>query len=215
MSFKKLFRKNTLSYKQGDKFFTYNDNEQVKFPEIKNITTKTTAKFENSVYLQRELAVELELSQGGLRLSANTKDIEQFKLLRELVDEIKKFNNIQNSETPLNLESKPNRWNYLWVIAILFGINGLSEMFFHLSFLSHTQPFEAISLLLGMMLGIWIVTSPIYFLIYKRNERKVEQENDFLAGKASSVRDIDFTNIILVGLVGVLIYMLYIKFLVK
>ncbi len=211
MNFKNLFTKNTLKYKRGDKFFAYNDDERVAFSEIKNISSKTTAEFKNSVYLQRESVVELEFSDGGLRLSATTKNIEQFKLLGELVDDIKRFKNIQTSEVPLNLESKQSRWKYLWGIAILFGINGLSEILFNVSLLRHTQPFETISLLSGMMLGIWIMTAPIYFLVHKLNERNLQQENDFLAGRESSVKDIDFTSFLLVVLVGILVYMLYTK----
>ena len=211
MNFKNLFTKSTLKYKRGDKFFAYNDDERVAFSEIKNISSKTTAEFKNSVYLQRELVVELEFSDGGLRLSATTKNIEQFKLLGELVDDIKRFKNIQTSEVPLNLESKQSRWKYLWGIAILFGINGLSEILFNVSLLRHTQPFETISLLSGMMLGIWIMTAPIYFLVHKLNERNLQQENDFLAGRESSVKDIDFTSFLLVVLVGILVYMLYTK----
>jgi len=212
MSFKNLFTKNTLQYKRGDKFFTYNDDERVAFSEIKNISSKTTAEFKNSVYLQRELVVELEFSEGGLRLNATTKNIEQFKLLGDLVDDIKRFKTIQEPDIPLNLEPKPNRWKYLWSAVILFGINGLSEMLFNISLLSHTQPFESISLLFGMMLGIWIITAPIYFLLHKHNERKVQRENDFLAGRESSVKDIDYTSFLLVILVGILVYMLYTEF---
>ena len=211
MNFKNLFTKNTLKYKRGDKFFAYNDDERVAFSEIKNISSKPIAKYKNSVYIQRELVVELEFSDGGLRLSATTKNIEQFKLLGELVDDIKRFKNIQTSEVPLNLESKQSRWKYLWGIAILFGINGLSEILFNVSLLRHTQPFETISLLSGMMLGIWIMTAPIYFLVHKLNERNLQQENDFLAGRESSVKDIDFTSFLLVVLVGILVYMLYTK----
>ena len=212
MHFKNLFTKKTLQYKRGDKFFTYNDDdERVEFSEIKNISSKTTAEYKNSVYLQRELVVELEFSEGGLRLNANTKNIEQFKLLGDLADDIKRFKTIHEPDIPLNLELKSNRWKYLWGKAILFGINGLSEMLFNVSLLSRTQPFEAISLLSGMMLGIWIMTAPIYFLLHKRNERKVQRENDFLAGRESSIKDIDYTSFLLVVLVGILVYMLYTK----
>jgi len=214
MRFKNLFTKSTLKYIRGDKFFTYNDDERIEFSEIKNISSKTTAEYKNSVYLQRELVVELEFSEGGLRLNANTKNIEQFKLLGELVDDIKRFLFVAPQErwNEGNLEQKPNRWKYLWGVVIFFGINGLSEILFNVSFFKHTQPFEVISLLAGMMLGIWIMTAPIYFLLHKLNERKVQRENDFLAGRGSSVKDIDFTSFLLVILVGILVYMLYTEF---
>ena len=196
-----------LEYKRGKKFFVY-DGKKILFGEIVDISKKVSTSFTNSVYEKRELVVTLSFEKNSLNLRADTVNLEQFKLLTELLEDINKFKNIQSVGTPLKVEKDSKIENYLWGIVILFGINGLSEILFKTSFLKHTEPFESISLLAGLMLGIWIIVTPMYFLVDKLNGRKFQREDNLIAGEPSSVKDFDFSNLLLVLLVLGLVYLL-------
>jgi hypothetical protein len=78
-----------------------------------------------------------------------------------------------------------------------------------MSLLRHTQFFEIISGISGILLGVMIVTTPMMLLVSKLNMRKFQREDDFLAGRESSVKNIDFSNVLLVILVAGLLYLIY------
>ena len=196
-----------LEYKRGEKFFVY-DGQKILFCEIIDTSKKLSTSFTNSVYEKRELVVTLSFEKNGLNLRADTVNLEQFKLLTELLEDVNKFKNIQSVAIPLKVEKDSKIENYLWGIVILFGINGLSETLFQTSLLKHTEPFETISLFAGLMLGIWIVVTPLYFLVDKFNGQKLQREDDFIAGEPSSVKDFNFSNLLLVLLVFGLVYLL-------
>lgn len=201
-----FFKKDELEYTRGKKFFIYND-KVVNFDDIKEIDSKTTTETKNSVYIKRELVVKLYFQTGGLLLRVNTQKLERYKLLSELVEDIKKYKGIASAGIPYPLPSKKESkyWLYIKILFVLFGINGLSEIWFNTSLLRHVDFFAVISGISAILLSVMIVTTPIIFLANKLNMRKFQREDDFLAGRESRVKDIDFSNLLLVGLVGTLI----------
>jgi len=209
MNFKKLFKKDSIAYKRGDKFFIYNDDEKIYFSELEDISTKTTINTEKNVYLTREFTVELAFKDGGLLLKAETNKIEQYKLLSELADDIERFKGIAPKGIYLPEKSTSSKYNYLWLLLLPFALNGMSEMFFDTSIFKDNSIISGISMLSGMMLSIWIVTAPMYWFVHKINMRKLQREDDFVQGRESSVKDIDFTNFILLLLMSGLIYLIY------
>ncbi len=74
-------------------------------------------------------------------------------------------------------------WKYFYIITTVFGINGLAEIWFKTSLFRHTEPIATLSLIAGILLGVVIITSPMYWLVHKLNVRKVQKESDFLAGR--------------------------------
>ena len=205
-----IFTKDELKYTIGKKFFTYN-GEVVNFDDIKEIDSKITTEIKNSVYIKRELVVKIYFQRGGLFLRADTKELERYKLLSELVDGIQKYKGIAPAgiSYPPSSKKRSKFWLYLKVLFVLFGINGLSEIWFDTSLLRYIDFFAVISGISGILLGVMIITTPMYFLAHKLNMRKFQREDDLLAGRESSVKEIDFTNILIVILVAVLGYLIY------
>ena len=205
-----IFTKNELKYIRREKFFTYN-GDVINFDDIKEIDPKTTTEMKNSVYIKRELVVKLYFQTGGLLLRTDTQKIERYKLLSELVDDIQKYKDIAPAGIPYPPSSKKesNLWLYFKVLFVLCGINGLSEIWFNTSLLRHIDFFVVISGISGILLGVIIITTPMVFLANMINMRKFQREDDFLAGRESSVKEIDFTNVFLVVLVAVLGYLIY------
>ena len=205
-----IFTKDELEYTRGKKFFTYN-GEVVNFDDIKEIDPKITKEMKNSAYIKRELVVKLYFQTGGLLLRADTQKLERYKLLSELADDIKKYKDIAPDGIPYSIfPKKESKYLYYFkVLFVLFGINGLSEIWFKTSILRDVEFFAVISGISGILLGVMIVTTPMIFLVNKLNMRKFQREDDFLAGRESSVKDIDFSNFLLVALVAVLAYLLY------
>ncbi len=205
-----VFAKNELEYTKGKKFFTYN-GEVVNFDGIKEIDSKTTKEMKNSTYIKRELVVKLYFQTGGLLLKADTQKLGQYKLLSELAEDIKKYKDIAPDGIPYALLSKKeSKYSYYFkILYILFGLNGLSEMWFNTSLLKHVEFFAVISGISGIFLGVMLVTTPMIFLVNKLNMRKFQREDDFLEGRESSAKDIDFTNLLIVILVAILAYLIY------
>lgn len=208
-----IFTKDELEYTRGEKFFTYN-GEVINFDDIREIDSTTTTEMKNSVYIKRELVVKLYFEKGGLHLKSDTKELERYKLLSELVDNMQKYKGIAPAGIPYLPSSKKESkfWLYFKVLFVLFGINGLSEIWFDTSLLRHIDFFAVISGISGILLGVMIITTPMVFLAHKLNMRKFQREDDFLAGRESSVKEIDFTNVFLVVLVAVLGYLIYITY---
>ncbi len=205
-----ILTKDELAYTRGKKFFNYN-GEVVNFDDIKEIDPKTIKEMMNSAYIKRELVVKLYFQTGGLLLRADTKKIERYKLLSELADDIKKYKGIAPDGIFYSIfPKKESKYLYYFkVLFVLFGINGLSEIWFNTSLLRDVDFFAVISGISGILLGVMIVTTPMVFLANKLNIRKFQREDDFLAGRESSVKDIDFTNLILMILVSMLAYLIY------
>lgn len=207
-----IFTKDELKYTRGKKFFTYN-GEVINFDVIKEIDSKTTIETKNSVYIKRELVVKFYFEKGGLHLKSDTKELERYKLLSELLDDIQKYKGIAPAGIPYLPSSKERSkfWLYFKVLFVLLGINGLSEIWFDTSFLRYIDFFAVISGISGILLGVMIITTPMVFLANMINMRKLQREDDFLAGRESSVKEIDLTNVLIVILVIGLVYLIYIQ----
>jgi len=207
-----FFTKDELKYNKGEKFFTYN-GKMINFDEIQEIDSKITKEMKNSVYIKRELVVKFSFQTGGLLLRADTQKLERYKLLSKLVDEIQIYKGIASQELssamPLKKESK--YLYYFWIPFILFGLNGLSEIWFSNSLLSDVKFFAVISGISAILLGVIIITTPMIFFANKLNMRKFQREEDFLSGRESSVKDIEYSNFLLVILVVALAYIIYIE----
>jgi hypothetical protein len=205
-----FFTKHNLEYTRGKQFFTYND-EVVHFKDIKEIDSKTTTEVKNSVYTQREMGVNLYFATGGLRMTATTKELDKYKLLGDLASDIERYKGVAPAGVPYEAFSKKESkyWLYFKVVFVLFGINGLSEIFFDMSLLRHAQFFKILSGISGILLGVMIVTTPMVLLVSKLNMRKFQREDDYLAGRESSVKDFNFSNVLLVILVAGLVYLIY------
>jgi len=205
-----FFTKGELEYNKGEKFFIYN-GKIINFDEIQEIDSKVTKEMQNSVYIKRELVVKLYLQTGVVELRSDTKTLERYRLLRELAKEIQIYKGAASQEislrTPLKKESK--YLYYFWIPFILFGLNGLSEIWFGSSLLSNVQFFAVISAISGILLGVIIITTPMIFFANKLNMRKFQREEDFLAGRESSVKDIEYSNFLVVILVALLVYLVY------
>lgn len=93
-------------------------------------------------------------------------------------------------------------YKYFMIFFIPFGLNGLSELFFDTSLLSHTEPFKSLSFIAGLFLWVTIILTPFYIFVDKMNARKVQRQKDTLAGRKSSVKDFDFSNVLLIVLVA-------------
>jgi len=103
---------------------------------------------------------------------------------------------------------------YAMILFIPFGLNGLSEFFFDSSLLRNIFPFDILSFIAGLYLWIIIILSPFYYFVDWQNGRKKQMQDDALAGRKSSVKPIDFSNLVLIALViglCVIIYKTYIK----
>ena len=126
------------------------------------------------------------------------------KLAQESVEYITPFETMHKK-----LLFKMKMHKYFMVLFIPFGLNGFSQLWFQTSFFHHTEPIRTLSLIAGMLLSLWIITAPLKMLIAKLNERKLQRESDFLAGKKSSVKEFDFNNLMLALLVSLLIFMIW------
>jgi len=202
-------------YDEGTSYFVYGDR-RINFEEIDEIVPNNTKRYMNGVYQHREKTTYLKIKDEKITLTAKTSDLEKYKQLTKLTNAIIMFtgksidfNAIE--ENIKQLELKLKLWKYFLIIVIPFGINGLSEIWFNTSLFRHTEPIHTLSLISGMLLGIWIIVTPFGYVAEIINERKLQREEDFLAGRESSVKDINinFENIIIVALVAGLIYLIY------
>jgi len=126
------------------------------------------------------------------------------RLAQEVVKYLTPFEVMQKK-----LLFKMKMYKYFTILFIPFGLNGFSQLWFQTSFFHHTEPIRTLSDIAGMLLSLWIIIAPVKMLIVKLNERKLQRESDFLAGRESSVKNFDFSNLMLVLLVCLLIFMIW------
>jgi len=103
---------------------------------------------------------------------------------------------------------------YFKILFVIFGINGMSELWLKTSFFSHTQMIEIPSLIAGMLLSLWIFLSPMHWLVSKLNSKRMRREAAELRGEDVGGREYrtDYSNLLLFVLViglGIFIYKSY------
>lgn len=61
---------------------------------------------------------------------------------------------------------------YFKIVFVIFGVNGMGELWFKTSLLSHIEPIGTLSLIAGMLLSLWIFLFPMYWWVAKINAKK-------------------------------------------
>lgn len=206
-----FFKKDIIVYEQNDNFFTLND-KVIHFADIDAINSKRVVNYTNSVYIKTDIYITLMVQGKEMKLEANTKDLEHYKMLSDLVNAIEKYKgkvftikDIESFQKKVQREAK--YWKYFWIFFTPFALNGIGDLWFHHTLFKHVAMINIPSNIAGMLLSIWIVVSPVFFVIAKLNAKKLQRESDFLAGRESSAKDIDFSNVLLFVLIVTLVVM--------
>ena len=208
------YKKLHLKYLQEDRvsFSLKQDEFSLVFEDkklfVKYNKVKRPRSIDFAVKTMKQDGFVLEFKGKGEEEVTNTwfiSDLDLFlKLAPESVEYITPFETMHK-----RMLFNAKLYKYFMVFFIPFGLNGLSELFFDTSLLSHTEPFKSISFIAGLFLWVTIILTPFYIFVDKMNARKQQRERDTLAGRKSSVKDFDFSNLLLVVLVvglGLFIY---------
>lgn len=94
---------------------------------------------------------------------------------------------------------------YFKVVFVIFGLNGMGELWFETSLFSHTEPIETLSLVAGMILSLALfVFAPLYWVADKLNAKKLKYEDAQLRGEDVNTKEFntDYSNLILFVLVA-------------
>lgn len=185
MAIVSFFKKNIINYTQNDNFFTLN-GEVINFSDIDDVDAKSVLNYTNSVYIKTDMFATITVMGKEIKLKADTTDLGYYKMFSELIDAIQKDKDkIFNTKNIENLQERVQRkatfWKYFWIVFTPFALNGMGSLWFDYSFFSDIDFINMPSEIAGMLLSIWILTSPMHYFVYKSNARKFQRESDFLA----------------------------------